>query len=608
MQTLHRMVLVSLAASSALSCAVSLAGTFSANFDDNQLPPGTSIEGAAVLENATLGGVTSGVVKLTKAVNSQLGAFIIDDVDGGAPVNGFDLKFKLRVGGGSSTPADGYSVCFGSAVGGAFGEEGNGDGLIVSFDTYDNAGGEAPAVDLKWGGPANLLVSTRVPLTRIRTGNQFWDVNIHLDPDGSVDVMVHTNQIYKDFVLTGFSAITSPRYGFGARTGGLNDNHWIDDISLTTTTGPVTLAFARHPADLVALDASTVTLRSAINDPTGLTSYQWQRKAAGSENFVDIPGASSETLTTNPMTLADTGTQYRVLATGANNNATSSTATLTVISIPVPTPNVTFNFNNGQVPANTSVLGVAAVTADGGVGNSGVLRLTEAISDQRGAFVINDFNNGQNVESFVAAFKVLVGGGTTPPADGFSFSWSPTAPTAAPTTAEDGVGAGLRVAFDIFDNGGGEAPAVELRQASRILVAKKVPIEFLETGDAFASVLVRLERDGTVDVAYRGEVLIHNASFPNWTSLANGRFVFAARTGGSSENQFIDDIAISATLQAAAPTLAIALDGDNLVLSYTGSIQAADRVEGPYADVTGATSPLRVQAEGVAKFYRARGP
>jgi hypothetical protein len=604
MRTIHRLLLLVLFNSCWLASTAGLAGTFTANFNGNVLPPGASIEGMAVLEDSTLGGVTNAVVKITKAVGSQIGAFIIEDVDAGAPVNGFDLKLKLRVGGGSSPPADGYSFSFGSNVTGAFSEEGTGEGLTIAFDTYDNGALEAPAVDLKWNG--QTLASTKVPISRIRSGNLWWDLNIHLDSDGSVDVIISTNQIYKDFIITGFTAIGGIRYGIGARTGGATDNHWIDDVTLATTVGPVKLAFAQQPADTIALEGRKVALRSVVNDAASVTSYQWQRKAPGAADFTDIAGATSETYLVDATKVTDTGTQFRVTAKGQNNNATSSVATLTVITIPVPAPNLVLDFNNAQVPPKTSLLGVAQVTADGGVANSGVLRLTDAVNDQAGAFVISDFNDGKNVESLVATFKVRIGGGSTPPADGLSFSWAVTSPTVAPVTAEDGFGGGLRLGFDIYDNGGGEAPAIELRQSSRILASRKFTVEQIETGEEFADVLVRLERDGTVDVAFKGEVLFHNIVYPNWTSLANGRFIFAARTGGLNENQFIDDVAISTTLQATNPTLAFARESGDLVLTFTGVLQSADRVEGPYVDVNGASNPLRTRLEAGPKFYRAR--
>ena len=54
------------------------------------------------------------------------------------------------------------------------------------------------------------------------------------------------------------------------------------------------------------------------------------------------------------------------------------------------------------------------------------------------------------------------------------------------------------------------------------------------------------------------------------------------------------------------PTLSIAREGNQIILTFTGTLQQADNVTGPYTDVAGATSPYRVNITPGAKFYRAR--
>src|SRR6185437_2249288 len=84
------------------------AGTFTTDFNSG-LPPGTTTNGTTVVDS--IGGVdNSGVLKLTKALGGQSGSFVIDDLDAGAPVYGFDLTTKVRLGGGTGTPADGFSI------------------------------------------------------------------------------------------------------------------------------------------------------------------------------------------------------------------------------------------------------------------------------------------------------------------------------------------------------------------------------------------------------------------------------------------------------------------------------------------------------------------
>jgi len=58
-------------------------------------------------------------------------------------------------------------------------------------------------------------------------------------------------------------------------------------------------------------------------------------------------------------------------------------------------------------------------------------------------------------------------------------------------------------------------------------------------------------------------------------------------------------------LPTTTPTLGIARQAGNVVLTYTGTLQSADSAAGPYAPVAGATSPFTVTPTGGQKFYRA---
>lgn len=233
---LHLAVVPSLLAG--LSLCSGRAGTF--NTDFSSPPAGASLYGDQGDANA--GVIEDGVLKLTKAVGSQQGGFIIDDLDGGATVTGFTATFKLLIGGGSG--ADGFSFNFASDLpDGAMGEEGAGTGLTVSFDTYDNGGGEAPAIDVKKGG---VVIASTKGIGGVFRNNTFQPVRINVDIDGSLDLSVGTTVVYTN--LLGAFTPTAGRFGFGARTGGAYDNHWVDDLSITTRldtpTGPVALSAA----------------------------------------------------------------------------------------------------------------------------------------------------------------------------------------------------------------------------------------------------------------------------------------------------------------------------------------------------------------------------
>ena len=172
------------------------AGSISFNFDDGAVPDGSAVFGSTVVEPT--GGFAGGALKLVKNVNGLQGSYVINDLDSGSPVNSMNATFKLRAGGGTSPPADGWSFCLGADLPDAgWSEEGAGTGLIVAFDIYDNtdgdpnnAAGEAPAITVRWN---NIQVAeVRVPLSGMTTGEggtpAFADAQIKLDPDGSLDV------------------------------------------------------------------------------------------------------------------------------------------------------------------------------------------------------------------------------------------------------------------------------------------------------------------------------------------------------------------------------------------------------------------------------------
>jgi hypothetical protein len=175
--------------------------------------------------------VTNGYLRLTSALQYQQGAFILPALDSNTPIVGFTATFKVRLGGGTPTPADGFSFNFaGDLPAASFSEEGAGTGLTVSFDTFNNGGGEAPAIEVRFGNV--LLARNPVNISLLQTGSNFTTVEIILSDIGKLRVRISGQDILQD--VSGYSA-RAGRFGLGARTGFYTDNHWIDDLSITTT-------------------------------------------------------------------------------------------------------------------------------------------------------------------------------------------------------------------------------------------------------------------------------------------------------------------------------------------------------------------------------------
>lgn len=221
---------------------------------------------------------------------------------------------------------------------------------------------------------------------------------------------------------------------------------------------------------------------------------------------------------------------------------------------PVSLAEATFcaNFNSG-VPSGVSVFGSATV-------NGGFLKLTDATGGL-GVSYVNDFNGGAKVTAFQATFKAALfgstccGGGAFP-ADGFSFNLVSAAATPATPdltqAVEEGIGQGLTVSFDTWDNGGGEAPAIDVKWQGQTVVsvpfqASQSPIGAPDAASASRNVIINLDDDGTIDVSYGGVVVINNVQTPyNPATIGAPKWIFGARTGLATDNHWIDDLCITA--------------------------------------------------------------
>jgi hypothetical protein len=173
-----------------------------------------------------------------------------------------------------------------------------------------------------------------------------------------------------------------------------------------------------------------------------------------------------------------------------------------------------------------------------------VLKVTDAINNQSGSFVINNFNGDEAVDGFTAAFDARIGGGTAPPADGFSFSVAPDVPNGAIGEAENGAGTGLVVAFDIYNNGNAEAPAIDVKWGGVFIATTPVPLATIETGNDYRTALIRVNTNGTLDVVYGEQIIYHELPLPGFQETSGLRWMLAARTGGANENHWFDNVCI----------------------------------------------------------------
>ena len=123
------------------------------------------------------------------------------------------------------------------------------------------------------------------------------------------------------------------------------------------TTAPLAAVITAQPADQSVVAGATASFNIVATDATG---YQWQRSTNGGTTFSDVAAATAASYTTPATILADNGTQYRVIVSGASNSVTSNAALLTVTPAPVAPAFTTQPADDTVVAPNTASFSVVA--------------------------------------------------------------------------------------------------------------------------------------------------------------------------------------------------------------------------------------------------------
>jgi hypothetical protein len=441
---------------------------------DSGVPAGVTLFGDARVHEGSL--------KLhTVGQPNSFGIAYIDDFNGGAPVGGFFARFKVALFGstccgGGFFPADGFSFNLVPAATvlpnpgyGEPGEEGLTNGLSVNFDTWDNGGGEAPAIDVKWLG--QTIVSAPIQVSQSPSGitdpvAAQREVIIWLRPEGIISVSYGGTYVLVN-VQTPYRAskIGVPKWVLGARVGDANDNHWISDLCIQTIAG----------------------------------------------------GQLCE------------------------------------------------GFNGG-------VFGSASFYGDARVHGDRLKLHSVGETNSFGIVHFDDFSGGQFVRAFRAEFKAsLFGstccGGGAFPADGFSFNLVPAATILSNPgygqPGEEGLDEGLAVNFDTWDNGFGEAPAIEIKWKGQIITnapfqASQSVFGATDPDLAEQNVLIELKADGRVTVGYGGlfapNIVLNNVPTPyDPAAIGTPKWVMGARVGGANDNHWFDELCITTVTAPARP-------------------------------------------------------
>ena len=175
-----------------------------------------------------------------KATGSATAALVLPVIDANGAVTEFTVTLKLlldRTAG--ATPADGFNISFGPALSGPGGATGHlaAYGLIVNFDTYENAPTDPRSIEvLADGVSVGNFLATRLPGGNFTYDRNFRTVTLHWDATNGLDLTYDDLPIFTDLPTPGFIPSVGCNFAVNASTGGLMQDVFIDDLSITTTT------------------------------------------------------------------------------------------------------------------------------------------------------------------------------------------------------------------------------------------------------------------------------------------------------------------------------------------------------------------------------------
>jgi hypothetical protein len=246
------------------------------------------------------GTISGGIFRMNTPANSQAGHLVMVSPGGINTYPTFQASWKSYIGDGGGGGADGYSFNVGTDQPGAPGqgiptygnpaEDGAGSGLRVTVDTFDNgadSGFPDLGIDIRWQGVkiAHTQINKDAPgnPTFLRRST-FVNASVNVDAAGNATFTYDGVSVAA--ALPGYSGITANTFSFGGRTGGANDNQWIDDLTGNEWIEPFLPASAA-----TAEAAQSVSFQVVGNSNPGLFSAGPALAPNGTLSYTPAPDA-----------------------------------------------------------------------------------------------------------------------------------------------------------------------------------------------------------------------------------------------------------------------------------------------------------------------------
>lgn len=263
---------------------------------------GTGDSGGSPFDTNAVNQATNGYFSITDDFGHRA-AIVFDDFDAGLVIQAFTFTMDVRVGGGSTSPADGFSISFARSTdpvlsltnGNGFAssedgsaadapEEGTTTGLAIAFDAFPNGGADIVALTIR----VDNTVITNIPMptlngasndiTSLQTGDNLaglgdlaWEpLFVQLTTNGLLNVAYKGSTLLTNFPVS--FAASSGRLILAGRTGGFFEFQQVDNINIVTV--PATSP-AVGPAVAAASDKGfSITIQdsgAAMPTPSTLT-------------------------------------------------------------------------------------------------------------------------------------------------------------------------------------------------------------------------------------------------------------------------------------------------------------------------------------------------
>ena len=316
-----------------------------------------------------------------------------------------------------------------------------------------------------------------------------------------------------------------------------------------------------------------------------------------------------------------------------------------------------FDFNEDPVASgDMTITGSGYWNAVDGVGyatnaSDGYLNLSYA-TGQSTRIIFSDFDTGSVVQAFTFEADLRIGNGSEAPADGFSVNYCrandpvltggafATGQNCEANLPEEGTQTGIGIGFDAWNSGGTagalcnvvdqsigtDVPAVTVRVDGILVKQYATPTanggcadaSSIQTGPytgdgstaglCWAHLKVQLAADGKLNVWWKGTQILTDYQTTYFPSA--GRLVFAGRTGGSWQNQHVDNISIS-TVAATVAQVGSATglpDGFSIGMTDSGSSVVTPATAEATATLDGTSvAPLTGSKNGADTTFTYRG-